>query len=646
MDKITNAIHRYGITSDISQPKKKKKRAPANDLIGLTLSMFQCVNEAKGYNDPNNDIDYSDAEEELRNLERTDWEYEYVEMPEPPSYEDWCDQFMYEYKRVRGCQNKIKKIRRRPLLRKILDLALRYIHIPSAVNNMYPLVCVATHNKRNHKLYGHGPNGYKTEGTMIANVRNVEQKAQQMGLLKLVHKHKVSTLNRRKARPAKYAFNKVIAHYLIRFCKENGIEPPELPEDNNKVPVQLTEEDLKNQDKYRIKPRANLAYTSREAVEQCLNNTYPMAVDLNNDINERNKRVPDLFKEQADWNIEFNKNDRVKKIACRLYCDFCSMPKKDRLTVAQIEAAAAKYKDLSDEELDAELAKINFSQDYKAFISDENGSIFRKSWALTYHETFPDELDIYAAIHGKPFESKEERDAFKALALRLYFNTLPQLKAKVKCCLLNKNARALYCKVNSLDNNKVFTKDNIEDSPEYKMAAEVLTFYWNRMRDLMVCINSEIFLHEGCIENIGRNYAERDLKVPVHICFDEFVSTHKEIEQSGHKYINQATLDYINKYQEPLIKLGLPSHEQALENRKRRDEKEKSNSNLLNLEILNLRLKLYEKENQIQEKQSNHLLWKRAPELDLEDRTELIPKLPEEREKEILEYSRKALGID
>ena len=112
---------------------------------------------------------------------------------------------------------------------------------------------------------------------------------------------------------------------------------------------------------------------------------------------------------------------------------------------------------------------------------DVNASIYRLTYNLNHDKALGFDQDVYEMMYGHKFESKEDRDAYKRICMRLMFGKLSQLGNQVER------------RLSKLENNKYdkIRREVIQDT----MAEAKINMY----EALGSSYDSEIFLHESCI---------------------------------------------------------------------------------------------------------------------------------------------------
>ena len=175
------------------------------------------------------------------------------------------------------------------------------------------------------------------------------------------------------------------------------------------------------------------------------------------------------------WNLELKQRDGKKyltKIGFRASNMICSYKERQNENPCYKGKWRSEY-----------LTEV-YGPDYNNY--DFNASIWRLSYNLLHDEMLPESIDAYELAYTDKFKSKEDRDIFKKIAMRLYFGGINQLGVQVE----NKFKEI----ANKL--GKKYTYDHararcIQDimSDHKLLAVEKIGGFFD----------SEIFLHESCI---------------------------------------------------------------------------------------------------------------------------------------------------
>lgn len=176
---------------------------------------------------------------------------------------------------------------------------------------------------------------------------------------------------------------------------------------------------------------------------------------------------------------------------------------------------------------------------------DVNASIYRLTYNLNHDEALGFDQDVYEMMYGHKFDSKEDRDAYKRICMRLMFGKLNQLGNQVER------------RLSKLENNPYdrIRRDIIQDT----MSEAKINMY----EALGSSYDSEIFLHESCI------YIDMLSKMPnnqnISLVYDCFY--YKSDYQLNIDDFNTLYLSSLNSYKsmfsssiKPLVKLDALYH--------------------------------------------------------------------------------------
>lgn len=168
---------------------------------------------------------------------------------------------------------------------------------------------------------------------------------------------------------------------------------------------------------------------------------------------------------------------------------------------------------------------------------DFNASIWRLSYNLLHDEMLPESIDGYELAYGDKFESKEDRDLFKKIAMRLYFGGINQLGVQVE----NKFKEM----ANKLGENYVYDHERarcIQDimSDQKLLAIEKIGGFFD----------SEIFLHESCIYlNIYKDIVDSGIRcIQIYDSFYFKSNSNINVNQLYKTHLNQYKLKFANTF--------------------------------------------------------------------------------------------------
>ena len=259
-------------------------------------------------------------------------------------------------------------------------------------------------------------------------------------------------------------FNSSLSYHISNLYGDEG------DEDAN--------EDVKfDESRIRICKRMKMDVTgvSLKRIESVLNARYPQFIEGRKLADELNKSLPTEEKIKWRWNLELKqgRNGRryLTKIGFRASNMICSYKKHENENPCYRGKWRSEY-------LEGVYGKYT---DY-----DFNASIWRLSYNLLHDDILPESTDGYELAYGDKFATRDNREVFKKIAMRLYFGGINQLGVQVE----NKFREI----ENKLGEKYSYDKDRaarIQDIMEEQklLAAENIGGFFD----------SEIFLHESCI---------------------------------------------------------------------------------------------------------------------------------------------------
>lgn len=238
-----------------------------------------------------------------------------------------------------------------------------------------------------------------------------------------------------------------------------------------------TDEIKFDESRIRICKRMKMDVTgiSLSRIESVLNAKYPQFVEGQKIANELNKSLPIEEQIKWQWNLELkhqNGKQYLTKIGFRASNMICSYKEH------QNENPYYRGKWRSDY-----LTEI-YGQDYQHY--DFNASIWRLSYNLLHDTMLPESIDAYELAYGSKFKSKDERDLFKKVAMRLYFGGINQLGVQVENKF--KDIASKLCEEYEYDHNRANWIQEIMSDQKLLAIEQIGGFF-----------DSEIFLHESCI---------------------------------------------------------------------------------------------------------------------------------------------------
>ena len=271
--------------------------------------------------------------------------------------------------------------------------------------------------------------------------------------------------------PKEYAYNKAAQAVLKQMFAAYDVEGlPVPPGEENAVTAQeaaTLEEAYKNSPyKFRFSSKTRMANTSDALALYGLNKTYPQLSEYAAKVAAINANLPPDERIMFQPSITRNaKGDMITKLGIRATNSLVSLPKDGSAT------------DM-DPFTRAEMLTAKFGEDWTEI--DVKSSVPRVNYLLTHGAWLDNDLDLYAAMYGKPFDSSTLRTEYKYFFMRLYFgNSERQIAHQLRLTHQTDNFVKAHGKRAAID-----TIGMARDS----MIAAIGRSY-----------GSEIFLHESCI---------------------------------------------------------------------------------------------------------------------------------------------------
>ena len=259
-------------------------------------------------------------------------------------------------------------------------------------------------------------------------------------------------------------FNDSLSYHISNLCGD------EQDEDAN--------DDVKfDESRIRIRKRMKMDVTgvSLKRIESVLNARYPQFVEGRKLADELNKSLPTEEKIKWRWNLELKhgRNGRryLTKIGFRASNMICSYKKHDNENPCYRGKWRSEY-------LEGVYGKY---ADY-----DFNASIWRLSYNLLHDDMLPESADGYELAYGDKFATRDDREVFKKIAMRLYFGGINQLGVQVE----NKFKEI----ANKLEKKYSYDKDRARLIQDIMCEQKLIA-----VENIGGFFDSEIFLHESCI---------------------------------------------------------------------------------------------------------------------------------------------------
>ena len=237
-------------------------------------------------------------------------------------------------------------------------------------------------------------------------------------------------------------------------------------------------EDVKfDESRIRIRKRMKMDVTgvSLKRIESVLNARYPQFVEGRKLADELNKSLPTEEKIKWRWNLELKqgRNGRryLTKIGFRASNMICSYKTHEN----ENPCYRGKWR--------SEYLKGIYGKyaDY-----DFNASIWRLSYNLLHDDMLPESTDGYELAYGDKFATRDDREVFKKIAMRLYFGGINQLGVQVE----NKFREI----ANKLEKKYSYDKDRARRIQDIMCEQKLIA-----VENIGGFFDSEIFLHESCI---------------------------------------------------------------------------------------------------------------------------------------------------
>ena len=232
-----------------------------------------------------------------------------------------------------------------------------------------------------------------------------------------------------------------------------------------------------DESRIRIRKRMKMDVTgvSLKRIESVLNTKYPQFLEGRRIADELNKSLPTEEKIKWRWNLELKqgRNGRryLTKIGFRASNMICSYKEHENENPCYRGKWRSEY-------LEGIYGKYGHY--------DFNASIWRLSYNLLHDDILPESTDGYELAYGDKFATRDDREVFKKIAMRLYFGGINQLGVQVE----NKFREI----ANKLGKKYSYDKDRARRIQDI-MCEQKLT----AVENIGGFFDSEIFLHESCI---------------------------------------------------------------------------------------------------------------------------------------------------
>ena len=290
-----------------------------------------------------------------------------------------------------------------------------------------------------------------------------------------------------------------------------------------------TSSDVKfDESRIRICKRMKMDVTdaSLSKIESVLNARYPQFLEGKRIADELNKSLPIEEQIKWQWNLELKLKDGKKyltKIGFRASNIICSYKKRENKNPCYRGKWRSEY--------------LNSIYGPKCSHYDFNASIWRLSYNLLHDEMLPESTDGYELAYGDKFESTEDREIFKKIAMRLYFGGINQLGVQVE----NK-FKEIATKLG---------KKYIYDRSRAKLIQEIMSDQkLLAVEQIGGFFDSEIFLHESCIYlNIYKDIVDSGIRcTQIYDSFYFNADVNINVNQLYKTHLSQYKLKYANTF--------------------------------------------------------------------------------------------------
>jgi hypothetical protein len=270
--------------------------------------------------------------------------------------------------------------------------------------------------------------------------------------------------------PKEYAYNKQAQAVLKELFAAYAVEALPMPQGEEaeaiKADATLEEAYRNSPYKFRFASKTRMANTSDALALYGLNKTYPQLSEYAAKVAALNAALP--IDERIQFKPTITRNahgDMITKLGIRATNSLVSLPK---------DASADDLNPITR----AEMLMAKFGGEWTEV--DVKSSVPRVTYLLNHGAWLDNDLDLYAAMYGKPFDSSSLRTQYKYFFMRLYFsNSERQIAHQLRLTHQSDNFVKAHGRRAAID-----TIGMARDS----MLAAIGRPY-----------GSEIFLHESCI---------------------------------------------------------------------------------------------------------------------------------------------------
>lgn len=290
-----------------------------------------------------------------------------------------------------------------------------------------------------------------------------------------------------------------------------------------------TSKDAKfDESRIRICKRMKMDVTdvSLSKIESVLNTRYPQFLEGKRIAEELNKSLPIEEQIKWQWNLELKLKDGKKyltKIGFRASNIICSYKKRQN----DNPCYRGKWR--------SEYLNSIYGPKYKNY--DFNASIWRLSYNLLHDDMLPESTDGYELAYGDKFESTEDREIFKKIAMRLYFGGINQLGVQVE----NKFKEI----ATKLGEKYIYDRSRAKLIQEIMSDQKLLA-----VEHIGGLFDSEIFLHESCIYlNIYKDIVDSGIRcTQIYDSFYFNADVNINVNQLYMTHLSQYKLKFANTF--------------------------------------------------------------------------------------------------
>ena len=334
-----------------------------------------------------------------------------------------------------------------------------------------------------------------------------------------------------------YSFNQLVYSKLLAYANskyklsinQNSSLCYHISTGSRDEQTEDTSKDAKfDESRIRICKRMKMDVTdvSLSKIESVLNARYPQFLEGKHIAEELNKSLPIEEQIKWQWNLELKLKDGKKyltKIGFRASNIICSYKKRQNANPCYRGKWRSEY-----------LNSI-YGPKYKNY--DFNASIWRLSYNLLHDDMLPESTDGYELAYGDKFESTEDREIFKKIAMRLYFGGINQLGVQVE----NKFKEI----ATKLGEKYIYDRSRAKLIQEIMSDQKLLA-----VEQIGGLFDSEIFLHESCIYlNIYKDIVDSGIRcTQIYDSFYFNADVNINVNQLYMTHLSQYKLKFANTF--------------------------------------------------------------------------------------------------